>query len=73
MKTIKSFTKEKGTLELLDRSNTLLEATNSIAKVGGWELNLKNGDLYWTAETYKIHDTSPKEFNPSTKTTILIN
>ncbi len=65
MKTSKSNSNEDETLQLLNRSNTLLEATNSIAKVGGWELNLKTGELYWTAETYKIHDTTPDEFNPS--------
>ncbi|WP_339916095.1 PAS domain S-box protein [Yeosuana marina] len=47
------------------RSNQLLEASQSIAKVGGWELNLLTNKLYWTGETYRIHDTSPEEFNPT--------
>jgi len=46
-------------------SNQLLEASQSIAKVGGWELDLDSGRLFWTAETYRIHDTSPEEFNPT--------
>lgn len=46
-------------------SNQLLQESQKIAKVGGWELNLETGLLYWTAETYRIHDTSPEEFDPT--------
>jgi len=50
--------------ELLITSQ-LLQETQAISKVGGWELNLETGELYWTDETYRLHDTSPEEFNPS--------
>ena len=46
-------------------SNHLLDESQKLAKVGGWELNLATGKLFWTAETYNIHDTSPQEFNPT--------
>lgn len=46
-------------------ANQLLQESQKIAKVGGWELNLDTGLLYWTAETYRIHETSPEEFDPS--------
>ncbi len=48
-----------------DRTNKLLEASQSIAHVGGWELDLITKDLFWTKETYRIHDTTPEEFNPT--------
>ncbi|MFZ4797674.1 MAG: PAS domain-containing protein, partial [Bacteroidia bacterium] len=51
--------------ELLLRNTKLLEESQGIAKVGGWELDLATNKLYWTAETYKIHETSPEEFNPT--------
>jgi PAS domain S-box-containing protein len=47
------------------RSNQLLDESQSISKVGGWEFDIVNNKLYWTAETYRIHDTSPQEFNPT--------
>ena len=47
------------------RSNHLLEESQSIAKLGGWEFDIVNDVLYWTDETYRIHDTSPEEFNPT--------
>jgi len=43
----------------------LLEYSQTAAKVGGWQLDVATGHLYWTAETYRIHETSPAEFNPT--------
>jgi len=43
----------------------LLQESQKIAKVGGWELNLETGLLYWTAETYRIHEALPEEFDPT--------
>jgi two-component system sensor histidine kinase/response regulator len=43
----------------------LLEESQTVAKVGGWELNLRTGVLFWTNETYRIHETSPSVFNPT--------
>lgn len=47
------------------REKLLLEESQSIGKLGGWELDLSTGNLFWTAETYRIHETSPDEFNPT--------
>jgi diguanylate cyclase (GGDEF)-like protein/PAS domain S-box-containing protein len=44
-------------------ASQLLHESQKIAQVGGWELDLKTNVLYWTDETYRIHDTSPEEFN----------
>lgn len=46
-------------------ANQLLDESQKIAKLGGWELNLETGLLYWTAETYRLHETSPEEFDPT--------
>lgn len=43
----------------------LLEESQRIARVGGWALDIRSGDLSWTAETYRIHDISPEEFTPT--------
>lgn len=47
------------------RDKKLLDEAQAIGKLGGWELDLETGELYWTAETYRLHDTSPEEFNPT--------
>ncbi|MEE4244272.1 MAG: PAS domain S-box protein [Kangiellaceae bacterium] len=38
----------------LDRTVSILNETSSIARVGGWELDIASGDLTWTDETFNI-------------------
>jgi two-component system, cell cycle sensor histidine kinase and response regulator CckA len=47
--------------EVLIRSQTLLEQTQQAAEMGGWEYDLRNRSLFWTKETYRIHDLAPDE------------
>jgi PAS domain S-box-containing protein len=56
--------------EELQRTATLLNETQSIAHVGGWELDLTENTLYWTDETFRIHETSPSEYTPTVETAI---
>ncbi len=44
--------------EALKRSKTLLNATGRMARVGGWEFNVKTMELTWTEETYRIYEIS---------------
>jgi len=46
---------EERTAEL-KKSEELLNITGELAKVGGWEMNIKSQELVWTKETFKIHD-----------------
>lgn len=57
--------KLKPDVKQLERLSKLLEESQHIAKLGGWELDVRTGELFWTDETYRIHDTSPDEFNPT--------
>jgi PAS domain S-box-containing protein len=56
--------------ELLARSAHLLEQTQSIAHVGGWEVDLRTDHLYWSSETYRLHDTTPETYRPTVETAI---
>lgn len=38
------------------RDQYLLEATGKMAKLGGWEFDVKKNILYWTEEVYRIHE-----------------
>jgi two-component system sensor histidine kinase/response regulator len=49
----------------LQISNAILEESQAVAKVGGWELTLATGNLFWTEETYRIHEASPENFDPT--------
>jgi diguanylate cyclase (GGDEF)-like protein/PAS domain S-box-containing protein len=57
--------KRKSNPKQLERLSKLLEESQRIAKLGGWELDVASGELVWTDETYRIHDTTPEEFNPT--------
>jgi PAS domain S-box-containing protein len=54
----------------LQRTSQLLQASQSVAQVGGWELDPVDNTLFWTDETYRIHDTSPAEYTPTLATAI---
>ncbi|TAH00858.1 MAG: PAS domain S-box protein [Sphingobacteriales bacterium] len=55
---------EKHQLELdLIKTRNLLEQTNKIANVGGWELDLQTQELYWSDITKEIHEV-PHNFTP---------
>jgi PAS domain S-box-containing protein len=45
--------------EALKRSKALLDATGCMARVGGWELNVKTMEVTWTEEVYRIHEIPP--------------
>jgi diguanylate cyclase (GGDEF)-like protein/PAS domain S-box-containing protein len=57
-------TQRKNDEQELIMTSRLLDQSQKIAKVGGWELDIVTGDLFWTDETYRIHETSPEKFNP---------
>jgi two-component system, cell cycle sensor histidine kinase and response regulator CckA len=50
---------------LLKRSAQLLEQSQKTAHVGGWETDLRTGQVYWTDETHRIHQTTPTDFTPT--------
>ena len=52
------------------RLHMLLEATQSMARVGGWEVDTVNDRVFWTDEVYRMLDTSPQEYTPTTATTV---
>ena len=56
--------------EELRRTNQLLETTQAMARLGGWELDVVHDTLFWTDETYRLHDSSPAEYSPTVATGI---
>ena len=53
----------------LQRTKELLEETNKVARIGGWELDLIHQKIYWTKTTREIHDV-PENFEPDLHTGI---
>ena len=59
-------TKRKQTEEALRDSEFLLNETGDIARVGGWEVDLKTNELKWTKTTRLIHEVDD-DFEPNIK------
>ena len=50
--------------EALLKSKALLNRTGTLARVGGWELDLVTSKVHWTDETCRIHGVEPG-YSPS--------
>jgi rsbT co-antagonist protein RsbR len=51
------------------RRAEVLQKTQATAMVGGWEVDCRTNELYWTDETYRIHEVPPG-FKPVLETAI---
>ncbi|MCB8945726.1 MAG: PAS domain S-box protein [Ardenticatenaceae bacterium] len=60
---VRDITERKQWETTLRRSEELLNATNQIARTGGWELDLQTDELYWTDTIKEIHEV-PADYVP---------
>ena len=44
---------------VIKASEEALREVGLLAKIGGWSLDLKTNKLFWTGETYRIHEVEP--------------
>ncbi len=51
----------------LRKSEERLRETQHIAKIGGWEWDVIQNELWWSEELYLLFQLSPKDFTPSFK------
>ncbi|WP_245553400.1 PAS domain S-box protein [Echinicola vietnamensis] len=52
-----------------NRLKEMLEQTNSVARVGGWEIDLLKNEIYWSNVTREIHEVGD-DFIPNTEKAI---
>src|SRR5690606_35642962 len=55
--------------EELSRARAMLEETEKVARVGGWNLDFRSEKLTWTSSTKLIHEV-PQDFEPDLATGI---
>ena len=48
----------------------LMAQTESIGKIGGWQFDFLTDRLWWSDETYRLHDTTPEVFSPTVETAL---
>ena len=61
---IQDITERKLVEGALQASETLLNDTQQLTKVGGWKWNLENKSMFWTDETYRIHEIDRTKIDP---------
>lgn len=52
----------------LNRNQAILNATQALTKVGGWEWDIKSQEMFWTDEVYHIHGYLTQAIVPGSKT-----
>ena len=51
--------------EKIRSSGALLEESQKVAHVGGWEFDVSKDSVFWTAQTYQLLELESQNFNPS--------
>jgi diguanylate cyclase (GGDEF)-like protein/PAS domain S-box-containing protein len=54
--------------ELADKTRRL-QAMQAMSRIGGWELDLVTGVVFWTDEMYHMMETTPETYQPSAAST----
>ena len=62
MAIVLDITEHKQAEEALQNSRNLLDATQRVARVGGWEWDVERQTMTWADQTYLIHGFEPGEF-----------
>ena len=62
---VRDVTEQRRTENVKQQIEMLLNRTQSLTKVGGWELNVATGQVIWTDEVYRIYGVEPEAYNPS--------
>jgi PAS domain S-box-containing protein len=55
--------------EELGRFKDLMEQTNRVARIGGWELDLRTQQVYWSSITKELHEVS-QDYEPELATAV---
>lgn len=56
---VRDITRRKEAEEQVRFQETILRATGSIAKLGGWSFDVRTGEGYWTEEVARIYELDP--------------
>lgn len=56
---------QKDAEEKIRRLTSLLDQSQSLAHVGGYQYDVTEDAIYWTTETHRIHGTDPATYQPT--------
>ncbi|MDA8141788.1 MAG: PAS domain S-box protein [Desulfobacteraceae bacterium] len=70
MSSVEDISNQKQAQKALRRSEALLNAAQHMGKIGGWEWDVARREMFWTEETYRIHDFEPGDYPKNGQTHI---
>jgi PAS domain S-box-containing protein len=69
----RDITEHKKIVEQLSKNQEIHNASQQLAHVGGWEWDVDTREMYWTEETFRIHDYSPEDEVQGSETLIQLS
>ncbi len=48
----------------------LMAQTEAVGGIGGWEIDFLTNHLWWSDETYRLHETTPELYSPTVDTAV---
>jgi len=66
---VQDVTDRKEREQSLRRNRELLSQTERISNTGGWEVDLRSGELRWTEGTYELHEL-PDSYEPTVENAV---
>jgi PAS domain S-box-containing protein len=54
----------------LKQQLALMAQTEAMGNIGGWELDFLTNRLWWSDETYRLHETTPELYSPTVDTAV---
>ncbi|MDD4929983.1 MAG: ATP-binding protein [Gallionella sp.] len=61
----KEIIERKQAEDALKKSQALLNDTQRVSKLGGWEYDVASGRVYWSEEVYRLHGLEKESYDPS--------
>lgn len=60
----RDITEQKQQTLAKERMARLMRETEQSARIGNWEYDVSTGELFWTDQTYRLHDLEPGSYRP---------
>lgn len=65
MAAVWNLVEQRSDRDALQRATNQLKVSQALAQVGGWEIGVPDRAIWWSEETFRIHELTPDSFQPT--------